>query len=405
VSTRSTTGGAQKMRISSVVKSIKPSGIRRFFDLAEKDPDVISLGVGEPDFITPKAISDAAVRSISEGNTHYTSNDGMFSLRHKIADYLEKKYNLHYDDEGEIIITVGASEAVDIALSTVISPGDEVLIPEPCFVSYAPCTALAGGIPVSVPTRAENGFKLTVADLEKHFTSKTRALIISYPNNPTGAIMSRSELEPIAEFVKKHDLAVISDEIYSELTYGQKHFSIAAFPGMKDHTFYINGFSKAFAMTGWRIGYICGPHDAIQAARKIHQFRIMCPPTPSQAAAFEALCSCELEVKRMVDDYDMRRKVMFKGLRDLGFKLMEPKGAFYIFPSITHTGLSSEEFAEKLLIEAKVAVVPGNAFGACGEGHVRCSYATSMEKIYEALNRIDMFLRKSQKPSRAAGNR
>jgi len=326
------------MRISNVVKNIKPSGIRRFFDLAEKDPDVISLGVGEPDFITPKAISDAAVKSISEGQTHYTSNDGMFSLRHKIADYLEQKYNLQYNAEREIIITVGASEAVDIALTTVISPEDEVLIPEPCFVSYAPCTALAGGVPVSVPTHADNGFKLTVADLEKHLTSKTRALIISYPNNPTGAIMSRSELEPIAEFVKKHDLVVISDEIYCELTYGQKHFSIAAFPDMKDYTFYINGFSKAFAMTGWRIGYLCGPYDAIQAARKVHQFRIMCPPTPSQAAALEALCSCELEVKRMLDEYDARRKVMLKGLRDLGFNLIEPKGAFYMFPSIAHTG-------------------------------------------------------------------
>lgn len=393
------------MRISTVVRNIKPSGIRRFFDLAEKDPDVISLSVGEPDFVTPTAISTAGARSISEGNTHYTSNDGMFSLRHKIADYLSKTLNLTYNGDGEIIITVGASEAVDIALTTALSPGDEVLIPEPCYVSYAPCAALAGGVAVSVPTTEENGFKITAADLEKYVTPKTRALILSYPNNPTGAIMTRNELEPIADFVKKHDLALISDEIYSELTYGQRHFSIAALPGMKEHTFFIGGFSKAFAMTGWRIGYLCGPYDAIQAARKVHQYRVMCPPTSSQVAAIEALSSCELEVKRMVDEYDLRRKVMLKGLRDLGFKIIEPRGAFYMFPSIAHTGLSSEEFAEKLLIESKVALVPGNAFGVSGEGHVRCSYATSMEKIHEALNRIDMFLHKSPKLSRAIGNR
>jgi aminotransferase len=393
------------MRISNVVKNIKPSGIRRFFDLAEKDPSVISLGVGEPDFITPKAISNAGERSISCGDTHYTSNDGMFALRFKIADYLRKKNRLDYNAEGEIVITVGASEALDIALTTLVSPGDEVLIPEPCFVSYAPCTALAGGVPVLVPTSPENGFKVTVNDLERHVSPKTRALVLSYPNNPTGAIMGRTDLEPIAEFVKKHDIAVISDEVYAELTYGQKHVSIASLPGMKEYTFYVGGFSKAFAMTGWRIGYLCGPYEAVQEARKVHQFRVMCPPTVSQAAALEALSSGELEVKRMVDEYDVRRKAICKGFRDLGFHVIDPKGAFYIFPSIKHTGLSSEVFAERMISEAKVALVPGNAFGTSGEGHVRCSYATSMENINEALNRIEMFLHKNLRYSKATGTR
>jgi aminotransferase len=380
------------MRISSVVNSIKPSGIRRFFDLAEKDPDVISLGVGEPDFVTPEVILQAAQKSIDEGFTHYTSNDGMFLLREKISKYLKTKFGLEYKPETEMIITVGASEAVDVALTTLVSPGDEVLIPEPCFVSYGPCTQLCGGKAVFVPTSAENDFKLTVEQLEKYVTPKTQVLFISYPNNPTGAIMEKNDLEPIADFVIKHDLAVISDEIYGELTYGKKHFSIASLPGMKERTFFIGGFSKSFAMTGWRIGFLCGPNDVIQAARKIHQYRIMCPPTISQVAAIAAIDKGELDARRMVDEYERRRRVICSGFKDIGLELSEPKGAFYVFPSIQKTGLSSEEFAENLIIKSKVAVVPGNAFGPSGEGFVRCSYATSLETIYEALNRIDGFL-------------
>jgi aminotransferase len=380
------------MRISSVVNSIKPSGIRRFFDLAEKDPDVISLGVGEPDFVTPEVILQAAQKSIDEGFTHYTSNDGMFLLREKISKYLKTKFGLEYKPETEMIITVGASEAVDVALTTLVSPGDEVLIPEPCFVSYGPCTQLCGGKAVFVPTSAENDFKLTVEQLEKYVTPKTQVLFISYPNNPTGAIMEKNDLEPIADFVIKHDLAVISDEIYGELTYGKKHFSIASLPGMKERTFFIGGFSKSFAMTGWRIGFLCGPNDVIQAARKIHQYRIMCPPTISQVAAIAAIDKGELDARRMVDEYERRRRVICSGFKDIGLELSEPKGAFYVFPSIQKTGLSSEEFAENLIIKSKVAVVPGNAFGPSGEGFVRCSYATSLETIYEALNRIDDFL-------------
>ncbi|WP_422446357.1 aminotransferase class I/II-fold pyridoxal phosphate-dependent enzyme [Thermoanaerobacterium sp. DL9XJH110] len=381
------------MKISSVVQNIKASGIRRFFDLAESDPDVISLGVGEPDFVTPQSILKAAERSLYGGFTHYTSNDGMLTLRQKISDYLKKKFGLVYNPEGEIIVTVGASEAVDIALTTLLSPGDEVLIPEPCFVSYTPCASLCGARPVAVPTSPENGFKVTAQELEKRVSARTRALIISYPNNPTGAVMNRQELAHIADFVKKYDLAVVSDEVYAELTYERRHASIAALPGMKERTFLIGGFSKAFAMTGWRIGYLCGPHDAVQAARKVHQYRVMCPPTISQIAAIEALSTAELEVRRMREEYDRRRKEITRGMKSLGLEVAEPGGAFYIFPSIRNTGLSSEEFAEKLLLSAKVAVVPGNAFGLSGEGHIRCSYATSMENIHEALNRMEAFLK------------
>jgi aminotransferase len=379
------------MRLSNTVSRLKPSGIRRFFDLAEKDPDIISLGVGEPDFVTPDMVLDAAQTGISDGNTHYTSNDGLFALRTKISEYLKMRFGLNYNPNGEIIVTIGASEAVDIALTAVISPGDEVLIPEPCFVSYAPCALLSGGTPIAVPTYEEHSFKLSVEVLEKHVSDKTRAIILSYPNNPTGAIMTLREMKAIAEFAQKHDLAVISDEIYAELTYGRNHESIVSIKGMKDRTFLIGGFSKSNAMTGWRIGYLSGPYDAVQAARKVHQFRVMCPPTISQIAAVEALNSGELEVKRMVNEYNTRRKLIYEGFKHMGFQVIEPKGAFYIFPSVRHTGLSSEEFAEKLL-EYKVAVVPGNAFGESGEGYIRCSYATSIENINEALNRIDMFV-------------
>jgi aminotransferase len=359
--------------------------------LAEKDPEVISLGVGEPDFATPGPILRAAERNMAAGNTHYTSNDGSLALRRKLSEYLKSRFGLEYDFDGEIIITVGASEAIDISLATIISPGDEVLIPEPCFVSYAPCTVLCGGVPKMVPTLAQQGFKLTADELEKYVTPRTVALLLSYPNNPTGAAMTYGDLEPIADFVKKYDLAVVSDEVYAELTYGIRHASIASLPGMKERTFLIGGFSKAFAMTGWRVGYLCGPLDGVQQARKVHQYRVMCPPTISQDAALEALCSGELELRRMADEYDKRRKVICRGLRDLGFDVPEPHGAFYVFPSISHTGLTDEEFAERLIENAKVAVVPGSAFGSSGRGHVRCSYATSMENINEALNRIEMF--------------
>lgn len=386
------------MKISNRVKNMAPSGIRKFFDIAEKRDDVISLGVGEPDFTTPKAIIEAAQKSLGEGVTHYTSNDGILKLREAISNYLNERFSIDYNPDGEIIITVGASEAVDISLTTVISPGDEVLIPEPGYVSYAPCVTLAGGVPVAVPTSSEDGFKTSADLLEKYVTEKTRVLIISYPNNPTGVILDKKELLDIADFAKKYDLAVISDEIYQELTYGVKPVSIASIPGMKERTFYIGGFSKAFAMTGWRIGYLCGPHDAVQQARKIHQYRIMCPPTVSQVAAIEALSSCMLDVRRMVDEYDKRRKVIFNGLLDIGLDVIEPKGAFYIFPSIKSTGLSDEEFAIKLLTYANVAVVPGSAFGESGKNHVRCSYATSLDNIHEALNRMESFV-KGLKPS------
>lgn len=380
------------MKISNRVKSIAPSGIRKFFDLAENDSEIISLGVGEPDFVTPRAIIEEAQKCLKDGMTHYTSNDGMFELRQAISNYLKERFSIDYNPDGEIIITVGASEAVDIALTTAISYEDEVLIPEPCYVSYAPCVTLAGGVPVSVPTSSKDGFKITADLLEKYVTKKTRVLIVSYPSNPTGAILDSKELEEIADFVKKYDLTVISDEIYQELTYGTEPVSIASIEGMKQRTFYIGGFSKAFAMTGWRIGYLCGPYDAVQQARKIHQYRIMCPPTVSQLAAIKALSSCMSDVKQMVDEYDKRRKVIYQGLLDMGLEVFEPKGAFYIFPSIKKTGLSDEEFAMKLLTEAKVATVPGRAFGESGKGHVRCSYATSLDNIYEALNRMESFL-------------
>lgn len=380
------------MKISNRVKNIAPSGIRKFFDLAENDSDIISLGVGEPDFVTPRTIIDAAQKSLEEGKTYYTSNDGILELREAISSYLKQRFSIDYKPDGEIIVTVGASEAVDISLTTVVSHGDEVLIPEPCYVSYAPCVTLAGGVPISVPTSSKDGFKITASLLEEYITDKTRALIISYPSNPTGAILNKKELEEIADFVKKYDLVVISDEIYQELTYGSKPVSIASIEGMKERTFYIGGFSKAFAMTGWRIGYLCGPYYAVQQARKIHQYRIMCPPTISQIAALKALSCCMLDVRRMVDEYDKRRKIIFQGLLDMGLEVFEPKGAFYIFPSIKKTGLSDEEFAMKLLTEGKVAVVPGRAFGKSGQGHVRCSYATSLDNIYKALNRMESFL-------------
>lgn len=381
------------MRISSCVRNIPPSGIRKFFDLAEGDSSIISLGVGEPDFPTPPKIIKKVKKSLEDGHVHYTSNDGLLALRKAIADYLFRRFSVSYQYDREIIVTVGGSEALDIALTTTVSPGDEVLIPEPCYVSYAPCTKLAGGRPVAVPTDPKNGFKLTADILEKYVTKRSRVLMLSYPNNPTGVILDEGELLEIAEFAKKYDLVVISDEIYQELTYERQPVSIASLPGMKERTFYVGGFSKTFAMTGWRVGYLGGPEEAVQQARKVHQYRVMCPPTTSQIAALTGLESCHEDVRKMVEEFNRRRQVIFEGFVDIGLEVIKPEGAFYIFPSVESTGLSDEQFALELLAKAKVAVVPGRAFGESGKGHIRCSYATSMENIYEALNRMESFLR------------
>lgn len=390
------------MRRSFVSKSLMElpsSGIRRFFDLASGMRGVISLGVGEPDFVTPWHIREAAVYSLEKGYTNYTSNCGLEELRRGITAYLLNRYGVGYDPEKEIVVTVGASEAVDLALRAVLEPGDEVIIPEPCFVSYKPCTVMAGGVIKTIPTREGDHFKLKARDLEKAITDRSKVLFISYPNNPTGAVMSEKELRQIAAVAEYYDLLVIADEIYSELTYEGKHVSFASLPGMKERTILINGFSKSFAMTGWRIGYTAAPQDISAAMLKIHQYTLMCAPVMGQMAAVEALKNGTAEVRRMVEEYEQRRNLMVNGLRQLGLPCFEPGGAFYAFPSIRETGLSSREFCEKLLTEVKVAVVPGDAFGACGEGYVRCSYAAAVEQISEALNRMEHFVRRH----RAAG--
>ena len=385
-----------KEKITAGVQAIPPSGIRKFFDIVQTMPDAISLGVGEPDFITPWHIREAAMDSIRDGKTAYTSNAGTPRLRKAIAAYTEKRLNVSYDPDKEILVTVGASEAIDLAMRALIEPGDEVIIPDPSYVSYMPNVSLVHGIPVPVRTLAENDFRLTPEDLEKAITPKTKAIILPYPNNPTGAIMGRQHLEALAKVIEKHDLLVISDEIYSELTYGQTHVSFASLPGMRDRTILINGFSKSFAMTGWRVGFLCAPAEALAAMKKIHQYVIMCASTMSQEAACEALEQAFrdnfADVKRMHDDYDMRRRVILNGMNELGLTAFEPRGAFYIFPCIRSTGLSSEDFAQSLLKEQHVAVVPGTAFGVSGEGYVRCSYASSLKNINEALRRISLFL-------------
>lgn len=383
-------------KIAAGVQAIPPSGIRKFFDIVQTMPNAISLGVGEPDFITPWHIREAAMSSIRDGKTAYTSNAGSPRLRKAIAAYAEKRMNVSYDPDKEILVTVGASEAIDLAMRALIEPGDEVIIPDPSYVSYMPNVSLVHGVPVPVKTLAENDFRLTPEDVEKAITPKTKAIILPYPNNPTGAIMGREHLEALAKVIEKHDLLVISDEIYSELTYGQMHVSIAALPGMRDRTILINGFSKSFAMTGWRVGFLCAPAEALKAMKKIHQYVIMCASTMSQEAACEALEQAFrdnfADVKRMHDDYDMRRRVILNGLNELGLTAFEPRGAFYIFPCIRSAGLSSEDFAQTLLKDQRVAVVPGTAFGASGEGYVRCSYASSLKNINEALSRIGLFL-------------
>ena len=382
--------------IRKEVLNTPPSGIRKYFDLINEMEDVISLGVGEPDFVTPWGITEAGLYSLEKGYTHYSSNAGFMELRRAIAKYLTK-YNLHYSPENEILVTVGGSEGIDAALRALVGPGDEVIIPEPCFVAYKGCASFAGATPVTINLKAENQFKLTAKQLEEAITERTKVVIIAFPNNPTGAVMSREDLIPIVEVLKDKDIVVISDEIYSELSYDTEHVSIASFEEMRDKTLVINGFSKSFAMTGWRLGYACGDSMLIQNMKKIHQYGIMCAPTTAQYAAIEGLKNGQESVNKMVREYNRRRRVLVDGFRKLGLDCFEPKGAFYVFPSIQSTGLSSEDFCEKLLINQKVLVIPGNAFGESGEGFVRACYASSMEKIVESLKRIERFLQEIKK--------
>ena len=385
-------------RLSPAVQSIKPSGIRKFFDIAAKMEDVISLGVGEPDFVTPWPIRESCVYGLEQGYTSYTANRGLPELREEIARHYADVYETHYDAATDILVTVGVSEALDLAMRALLAPGDEVLIPEPCYVSYQACTILAGGVPVAVPAKQENEFRITPAELEEHVTPRTKVLLIGYPNNPTGAIMTREDLLAIADFAQEHDLIVISDEIYGDLTYGgEAHICCSSLPHMQERTLLLNGFSKAYAMTGWRIGYALGAPEIIAAMTKIHQYTMLCAPITAQLAAIEALRHGEKYMKKMVAEYDRRRRLIYEGFMKMGLNCFEPKGAFYIFPDITSTGYTSEEFAEKLLEAEHVALVPGSAFGDCGEGHVRCSYATSVDKISEALARIENFVRHHKK--------
>lgn len=382
------------LKISPVVQNIPPSGIRKFFDLVSESKGVISLGVGEPDFVTPWQIREACIYSLEKGYTMYTSNLGLLELREEIAKHFSKTYMVEYNPREEILITVGVSEALDLAMRALIVPGDEVLIPEPCYVSYKPTAVLAGGIPVTIQTTVDNEFRVTAEQIEAAITPKTKILVLSYPNNPTGAIIPYQELKAISEVVKKHDLLVISDEVYDELTYEGKHTCFAELPEMRERTILLNGFSKAYAMTGWRIGYVCGNADFIAAMTKIHQFTMLCAPITAQKAAMEALQNSSEEKNKMVAEYNRRRKLVVEGFAQMGLSCFEPKGAFYAFPCIEQTGFSSEEFAEKLLAEFKVAVVPGNAFGDSGEGYVRCSYASSVKNLTEALERISKFVQK-----------
>ncbi len=379
--------------ISKRCAPIKPSGIRKFFDIAGQIEDVISLGVGEPDFQTPWSVRKTAITALEKGKTIYTANSGLIELRKEISKYLEKTQRVKYDPTHEIIVTVGGSEAIDLGIRAMVDPGDEVLVVEPSFVCYAPIVELTGGVAVPIETKAEDNFKLTAEALKAKITDKTKLLILPFPNNPTGAVMTRSDLEKIAEVLRDTNIVVLSDEIYSELTYtGEPHCSIVSFEGMQERTLLVNGFSKAYAMTGWRMGYVAGPEPLITQMLKIHQYAIMCSPTVSQYAAIEALQSCDNEVKKMVSEYNIRRRWLVNALNEIGLECFEPEGAFYVFPSIKSTGLSSEEFCERLLYEHKVAVVPGNAFGDCGEGYIRISYAYSLKHLMEAVSRIKEFL-------------
>ncbi len=380
--------------LSKKIVDIPSSGIRKFFDVVSEMPDAISLGVGEPDFDTPWRVREEGIYSLEQGRTFYTSNSGLKELKEEISKYMERKIHVDYDPDSEILVTVGGSEGIDIALRAMLDPGDEVLIPQPCYVSYEPCTVLADGVPVTIPLKQEDDYKLKPAELEAAITPKTKILILPYPNNPTGAIMTREDLVPIAEVVKRHDLYVISDEIYSELTYQSDHVSIASLAGMRDRTLVINGFSKGFAMTGWRLGYVCGPSAIVEQMFKVHQYAIMCAPTTSQYAAVEALKSCEEEVQEMRTAYNQRRRYLLHEFRRIRLDCFEPFGAFYVFPNIEEFGMSSEEFATRLLEEEKVAVVPGTAFGDCGEGHLRISYAYSLDDLKEAIGRVERFIEK-----------
>lgn len=380
--------------LSGKVKQIKPSGIRKFFDIVSEMDDAISLGVGEPDFDTPWHIREEGIYSLEKGRTFYTSNAGLSELKIEISKYLDRRFDLKYDPSDEIMITVGGSEAIDGALRAMLDVGDEVILPQPSYVSYEPCIVLADGVPVIVELKEENDFKLTREQLEKAVTDNTKILIMPFPNNPTGAIMTKEELQPIVDFVIEHDLFVISDEIYSELTYSGNHVSIGAFPGMKERTIVINGFSKSYAMTGWRLGYACGPKVILKQILKIHQFAIMCAPTTSQYAAIEALRHGDDDVEKMRDEYDRRRRFLLNAFDEMGIECFEPYGAFYMFPSIKKFGMSSDEFATRLLKEEKIAVVPGTAFGDCGEGFLRISYAYSIDDLKAALERIGRFIEK-----------
>ena len=378
--------------ISKKIEGIQPSGIRKFFDVVSEMPDAISLGVGEPDFDTPYSVREEGIYALEKGRTFYTSNAGLKELREEISRYLKRKYSLDYDADNEIMVTVGGSEAIDIALRCMVDPGDEVLIPTPCYVSYLPCAVMADAVPKMIELKAENQFKLTRQELIDSITDKTKILILAFPNNPTGAIMTREELEELVPVIIEHDLYVISDEIYSELTYDNKHCSIASLPGMKERTVTINGFSKAFAMTGWRLGYACAPKEIMKQMIKLHQFAIMCAPTNSQFAAVEALRNCDDDVDRMVEAYNQRRRFLLNSFKEMGIDCFEPFGAFYVFPSIAKFGMTSEEFANRLLREQKLAVVPGTAFGECGEGFVRISYAYSIENLKQGMDRIRKFI-------------
>lgn len=378
--------------LSQKVCDIKPSGIRKFFDIANEMKDVISLGVGEPDFKTPFLIRQTAIQTLEKGKTWYSANAGLFELREEISKYLSRKYFIEYDAREQIVVTVGGSEAIDLTIRAIINNGDEVLIPEPSFVCYTPIVELTGGVAVAIKTKEEDGFRLTAKELEEKITDKTKLLILPYPNNPTGGVMRREHLEEIAEVLRRHDIMILSDEIYSELTYKQKHVSIASIDGMYEKTIVVNGFSKSYAMTGWRLGYAAGPEPIISQMIKIHQFAIMCAPSTSQYAAVIALQCCDESIERMVEEYDMRRHLVVNIFNDLGLHCFEPDGAFYVFPSIKSTGFTSEEFCEKLLFSQHVAVVPGNAFGDSGEGYIRVSYSYSVKHLIEAGRRIKIFL-------------
>lgn len=381
--------------LSDAAKEMRPSGIRRFFSLAAEMPHCISLGVGEPDFKTPWSVRDTAIRTLEQGRTRYTANAGLKELRNEICRYMKRRFDLSYEND-EVLVTVGGSEAIDLAIRALIQPGEEVIIPEPCFVCYEPITTLTGGVPVHIATKEEDEFRLTAEELKEAITDKTKLLILPFPNNPTGGVMTRKDLEAIAEVIRGTDILILADEIYSELIYGEeKHTSIASLPDMKERTIVVNGFSKTFAMTGWRLGFACGPEPLIRVMTKIHQSCIMSAPTTSQYAAIKALASCDQEVEEMRQEYNRRRRLVVKRLNEMGLHTFDPKGAFYVFPSIAVTGLTSEEFCERLLEAKEVAIIPGTAFGDSGEGFVRISYAYSVEHLHTAMQRIEEFMREN----------